>query len=276
LERECAAYNARNAGRNTNSRSCEIQELRSQIQELQSVADAQSQPTDLVSLSNRSQVSQITTGQSIMGGRNEQASNRRVSAIVSKRHVQASTTLATRPWSDPPAYTLAENELDTNADTCCLGKNFIVLQATYRTADVYAYDTSIQPIENVPIVTAATAYDDTMSGDTFILVFNESLYYGEKLDHSLINPNQIRSYGIPLWDNPFDSNHELSIEVNDNFTIPLCTHGTKVGFTTRVPTSSELRDCEHIQLTSPHPWNPSKVVMVQAIDRCPQTLGTTL
>jgi hypothetical protein len=62
-----------------------------------------------------------------------------------------------------------------NADTCCLGKNFVVLHATFRTADVYAYDTSIKPIENVPIVSGATAYDDPVSGDTFILVFHESL-----------------------------------------------------------------------------------------------------
>ena len=40
---------------------------------------------------------------------------------------------------------------------------------------MYSYDTSIQPIENVWIVTAATAYDDVTTGDTTILVFNESL-----------------------------------------------------------------------------------------------------
>jgi hypothetical protein len=87
-------------------------------------------------------------------------------------------------WQDPPVNTIAENECDTNADTCCLvGKNFLVLHATFRTADAYAYDMSIQPIENVPIVTGATAYDDPSTGTTYILVFNESLYYGIKLDH---------------------------------------------------------------------------------------------
>jgi hypothetical protein len=65
-----------------------------------------------------------------------------------------------KTWNDPPVNTVAENECDTNADTCCLGRNFVVLHATYRTADVYAYDASIQPIENVPIVTGATAVTD--------------------------------------------------------------------------------------------------------------------
>ena len=103
-----------------------------------------------------------------------------------------------------------------------------------------------------------------LSGDTFILVFNEALYYGETLDHSLINPNQLRAYGIPFWDNPYDLAHALSIEAHPNLAIPLRTFGTKVGFRSRVPTSDELRLCEHIQMTSYHPWNPSDVVMVQA------------
>ncbi|KAI2507357.1 hypothetical protein MHU86_7077 [Fragilaria crotonensis] len=69
LKRERTAYN-QNRGRSS-SRS-EIQELRSQIQELQQQTGSTAQPpTDTVSV--RSQVSQITTGTNIMGGRNEQA-----------------------------------------------------------------------------------------------------------------------------------------------------------------------------------------------------------
>jgi hypothetical protein len=116
----------------------------------------------------------------------------------------------------------------------------------------------------MPIVSGATAYDDPISGETYILVFNESLYYGNKLDHTLINPYQLRAYGIPLWDNRFDPMHSLSIEVNPTLTISLRAFGTKVGFCTRVPMTNELQTCEHIQMTSPHPWNPSEIVMAQA------------
>ena len=77
-------------------------------------------------------------------------------------------------------------------------------QYTARTADVYAYSGSYAPIQNVPIVTGVTAYDDTLTGETYILVFNESLYYGLKLNHSLINPNQLRHYGIKCNDNPYE------------------------------------------------------------------------
>ena len=101
---------------------------------------------------------------------------------------------------EPTVNTLAMNECDTNADTSCLGKNFIVLQFTNRTADVYAYDKTIEPKEGIPIVTGATAYDKE-DGNTYILVFHESLYYGNELDHSLINPNQVRHMGNNMWDN---------------------------------------------------------------------------
>jgi hypothetical protein len=142
-----------------------------------------------------------------------------------------------------------------------------VLTPTYRTADVYAYDTSIKHLENVPIVSGATAYDDPITGDTYILVFNESLFYGEKLDHSLVNPNQLQAYVIPLWDNPYDPMHSLSIEVNSMMTIPLRAFGTKVGFRTRTPMTVELQTCEHIQMTSPHTWTPSDVQMIQATEQ---------
>lgn len=163
--------------------------------------------------------------------------------------------------SDPVAGTLAWNECDTNADTCCLGQNFVVLEYTQRIADVYSYDKSIKPIENVPIVSGATAWDDHSTGTTYILIVNEGLFYGAKLDHSLINPNQVRSYGIPFWDNPFDKERGLRIEVEETVTIDMETRGTKVRFESRAPTDSELNECLHLQLTSKAAWNPSKVLL---------------
>ena len=105
-------------------------------------------PPDTVSVSQRSQVGELTTnnaaGTSIIGGRNEQAQNRQnrrvAPAVTTQRHVQSATPIASR-WEDPAVNTTADNECDTNADICCLGKNFVVLNATFRTADVYAYDT---------------------------------------------------------------------------------------------------------------------------------------
>ena len=163
--------------------------------------------------------------------------------------------------TQPEANTTAANECDTNADTCCLGKNFVILEYTQRTADVYAYDKAIKPLQNVPIVTGATAWDDPITGETYIIVVNEALYYGTKLDHSLINPNQIRAFGLSFWDNPFDTEKGLCIDLDDVTTIQLKTKGTKIFFETRAPSERELRDCHRIDVTSKREWNPENVTM---------------
>jgi hypothetical protein len=102
-------------------------------------------------------------------------------------------------------------------------------------------------------------YDDPDTGQTYILVLNECLYYGNKLKHSLINPNQLCFGGTAVWDNVFDPNHDLSIKYEDNLTIPLKMEGTKTLFISRSPIEQELNESQHIQLTSINEWNPSSV-----------------
>ena len=161
----------------------------------------------------------------------------------------------------PSPGTQGDNECDSNADTCCLEKNWLIMEYTRRTADVYSYDSSAAPIADVPIVTGATAWDDPHSGETYIFIINEALYYGSRLDHSLINPNQIRDYGIGFWDNPYDPDRDLFIEVNEDLKIEMFTKGTKVIFRTRVPTEDELANYQHVILTSKKEWNPTSVKM---------------
>ena len=163
--------------------------------------------------------------------------------------------------SQSPDGTTGRNESDSNADTCCLGTNFVILSMTHRTADVYPYDSSYAPMVNVPIVSGATAYDCSITNQTYILVFNEALFYGSKLDHSLINPNQLRSYGVHFWDNPYDENHQLSIDTPCGLFMPLMSKGTKIYFNSRVPTRYELENCAHIDMTSKTEWNPHSMTL---------------
>ena len=51
-----------------------------------------------------------------------------------------------------------------NADTCCLCTNFIVIDMTQRTENVYPYDTSYETMYNVPIFTGALMYTDRNTG----------------------------------------------------------------------------------------------------------------
>jgi len=84
---------------------------------------------------------------------------------------------------EPNPGTIAQNEADTNADTCCLGSNFIALSHSNRSADVHPYSDEYSPIKNVPIVSGATAYDHP-DGNTYILIFNECVYFGTRMNES--------------------------------------------------------------------------------------------
>ena len=160
--------------------------------------------------------------------------------------------------NEPESNVLAWNECDTDADTCCLGQNFVIYQRTNRTAEVYSYDPKAPP-KTVPIVTGATCYDDPISGESLILLFHESLYYGRDLTHSLVNPNQIRYNGIPTWDNPFDTERNFGIEVDNGTFIPFQSKGTKIYFRSRTPTPTELQDCRKIDMTSMDAWDSGEV-----------------
>ena len=115
------------------------------------------------------------------------------------------------------------------------------------------------PIQNVPIVTAATAWQSPVTGQTYILVLNEALWMGDTMQHTLLNPNQLRHFGTMVQDNPM-SNHPLSIITEDyDFSMGLTMVGTIVYTDTHTPSQNELASCPHVQLTSPKPWDPHTV-----------------
>ena len=70
--------------------------------------------------------------------------------------------------------------------------------------------------KTVPVGRGATAVvcDD---GTVYIIILNKSLFFVNLMDHSHINPNQIRSFGIPVSNEPFDSTQEFGIDHEDMF-----------------------------------------------------------
>ena len=159
-------------------------------------------------------------------------------------------------------------ELDSHADTTVAGSNCVILQYTGKECDVSPYRDDYESIKGVPIVHAATAWQSPHSGQTYILAFNECLWMGDKMDHSLINPNQLRHFGTIVQDNPM-SPKPLSIITEDKeFCMELGMDGTIVYAQTHTPTEKELNSCPMIQLSSPYSWNPQKV----KFPRCNSTL----
>jgi hypothetical protein len=87
---------------------------------------------------------------------------------------------------------------------------------------------------------------------------------------SLINPNQLRYFGIVVSDDPTDNTRPFGISTEE-LHIPFHMDGTTVYFETRVPTVWELDNCWAVQMTDSTVWNPSNVIIagVTASDDMP-------
>ena len=76
------------------------------------------------------------------------------------------------------------------------------------------------------------------------------------MEHTLVNTNQLRHFGVTVQDNPYSSS-TLYIESTDrDFVLPLIVEGTNILAHKRMPTGEELDTCRHIVLSSQHEWNP--------------------
>jgi hypothetical protein len=71
-----------------------------------------------------------------------------------------------------------------------------------------------------------------------LLIINEALYFGSRMNQSLINANQIRATGIPVCDDPFARHRTIGIETAQTF-IPFEKEGSMLYFESRVPTKEE-------------------------------------
>ncbi len=49
---------------------------------------------------------------------------------------------------------------------------------------------------------AATAYDCPTDGETYLLIFNECLFFAERFSVSLLCPNQLSAFGLSVCDTP--------------------------------------------------------------------------
>ena len=88
-----------------------------------------------------------------MGGRNEQANTKSRNngndlsvRAVNVKKINSQVTTGGYDIEEPEPGNIPINELDKNADTCCIGSNFTVLQMTSRKVDVYPYEPSYKPL----------------------------------------------------------------------------------------------------------------------------------
>ena len=176
--------------------------------------------------------------------------------MYSTRHRHIASTITSNK-SIPG--TVGKCEMDSHADTCCAGANFIMLTPTGAVCDVSPYDSSYEPRKNLPIATCATVY--TMpNGIDILLVGHEMIYFGNLLPNSLINPNQIRHSGGSVQDDYTRSDADFGITLEDLF-VPFAMQGTITYFETRAPSPEELDNLPQFVFTSDAPWNPKDICL---------------
>jgi len=180
------------------------------------------------------------------------STNRRIAATMTSR--------AATPIFEHKDYDkIGRAELDSRADTTCAGATFIPLEFTGQECDVGGFHDTMTPIRNVPVATCATAYDHIGLQETVILVFHETLYFGYAMEHSLLNPNQIRANGliVDMCPRQYDqSSLHAIVHTKEDISMPLVMHGCISYLPTRLPTESELKSCRYIDMTNEQIWEP--------------------
>ena len=133
------------------------------------------------------------------------------------------------------------------------------------TVNVYGFSDQYEAIKDIPIGTCATAYDCPKTGQVYILLFGQALYFGDRMKASLICPNQIRAMGNKVADTPTMYNpteqHGITLrdfESGDSFHIPLSMDGVISYMNTRKPTNDEIQDNGTLfyWATSEDEWDP--------------------
>ena len=156
--------------------------------------------------------------------------------------------------------------IDSWADTSCAGRHAHVLEFIEgRSVTAQGFATSLPSIDNLSIANVAYAYDSP-SGETYILVINNSIYLGSLMDDSLLNPIQCLLNGIRIDLRPqaltphCDTAQSVTIPSLDVI-FPIEYDGVLPFLSVRRPTRRELDECTHIEITSNDaPWDPHDAV----------------
>ena len=155
-------------------------------------------------------------------------------SVISKQYMASHTATQTSPG------TIGRNELDTHADTCCAGANWKLMELTNEVCNVSPFLNTYAPAKEIPVGRCCTVCTCNDTGSK-IIGCRPMLWFGSQMEHSLISLIQIREYGLPVFDNPFDAN-SYGIDGDDIF-IPFDTMGTAVYFESVCQQSGKKNTC---------------------------------
>ena len=156
-----------------------------------------------------------------------------------------------------PPDTLGQNEVDSAAESSCAGLNWMPLLCTGDVANVFGFN-GAETDTAIPIATCATKVI-AKSGIPYILICPQMLYYGAKMQRSLLNPNQLWHEGTIVGDDPTTDGEDFGLTTKNLF-VPFETSGAAIYFESFAPTHDEVEEFVH-QIIGPEEWNPQTVRM---------------
>lgn len=153
-------------------------------------------------------------------------------------------------------------ELDSHADSPCVGRNAKIIEHTGKRVNVSGFTDSLGKRKSIPVVHAAVAYDDEYTGKTYILIIYNALYF-EEMECNLLPPFMCRLAGVEINEcpkilskNPTEENHSIYFPKID-FRIPMQLFGIISYIPTRAPTSGEWNNNVRMNLTpASNEWDP--------------------
>ncbi len=157
-------------------------------------------------------------------------------------------------------------EIDSRADTTCCGRGWRVQSYTGQVVDVNGFHDSFETIKNVPIATCYASYDHP-DGNTYIIVVNEALFFGDSMEHSLLPPAQVWNNGLVCDITPKHCTQGNSLfgiyDKEQDIHLPFELTGCIAHISIRRSMHHEYLNCKQITLTSEEQWDPYSDIFKQ-------------
>jgi hypothetical protein len=104
-----------------------------------------------------------------------------VGAIITLQHSHCNMSYVSSMKQKRMTLALCRAEPDSHADTYAVNYTTYIIKYFGKVPEVSGFAPSSCAFQNIPIVLVTLAYDNPDSGETLILVFNQTLYFDDQL-----------------------------------------------------------------------------------------------
>ena len=100
---------------------------------------------------------------------------------------------------------MSANALDRDLSRDALDQETILFSETLRGCDVSPYTDEYESIKNTHIVLEKTECTSLELAETSIIILHKGLWKNTNMENTLVNPNQLRHFGVTVQENPYSS-----------------------------------------------------------------------